>query len=538
MTFRTLIRRSLRFHWRSHLGVVLGAAIGSAALIGALVVGDSVKGSLRERALQRLGGVSLAMSTGDRFFTEGLYQRTKLWSEMQFTSPGLVPLSTNLPNISWKEMASEFFRAPVLQLQGSSWKVDGTGRANNVQLLGVDPAFFQSRSTNEPLVQVGDVWINPALAAQLQAKPGDTILLRLAKPSALSQEVALVSRNEATTTLRLKVAGIAPAEWADFNLQSGSTAPFNAFLNRTELAKVAGLSGRLNLFVTGEPVQSKPAGWLASAGKKLEHVRRDPSLLGKLNFWRGRFSEATSVSVSNQLVLMQEIIRRSWRLSDLQTELRIVECAPVQADHFDNLLSISSVQSPTPLIQIPEEQICIQLQSSRVFIDPPVAIAADKAVTNAQPILTYLATLFRSGTNLTPYSMVTAAGAPWTPTGLRDDEIVVSQWLAEDLQVKPGDEIALSYFLPSPARGWRKPQITSAFIVSCRWKCRGQIGRSCLIFPASRRPRARASGMRVSRSPTRFARRMMTTGSKIVARPRPSSHSPPGRSCGGIALGI
>jgi len=30
MTLRTLIRRSLRFHWRAHLGVVLGAAVGSA----------------------------------------------------------------------------------------------------------------------------------------------------------------------------------------------------------------------------------------------------------------------------------------------------------------------------------------------------------------------------------------------------------------------------------------------------------------------------------------------------------------------------
>jgi len=31
MTLRTLIRRSLRHHWRAHLGVTLGAAIGSAA---------------------------------------------------------------------------------------------------------------------------------------------------------------------------------------------------------------------------------------------------------------------------------------------------------------------------------------------------------------------------------------------------------------------------------------------------------------------------------------------------------------------------
>ena len=75
-------------------------------------------------------------------------------------------------------------------------------------------------------------------------------------------------------------------------------------------------------------------------------------------------------------------------------------------------------------------------------------------VTNLQPqpILTYLATLLRAGTNAAPYSMVTAAGAPWTPSDLRDDEIVVSQWLADDLRVKPGDEIALSFFLPEPPR--------------------------------------------------------------------------------------
>src|SRR5882672_3787881 len=72
MTFRTLIVRSLRFHWRAHLGVLLGAAVGSAALIGALVVGDSVRGSLRESALERLGWVDAAVISADRFFTQEL----------------------------------------------------------------------------------------------------------------------------------------------------------------------------------------------------------------------------------------------------------------------------------------------------------------------------------------------------------------------------------------------------------------------------------------------------------------------------------
>src|SRR4051794_6696716 len=72
MTFWRLIRRSLQFHARSHLGVLLGAVVGSAALIGALLVGDSVRGSLRRMALARLGNVDVALSAGDRSFRDAL----------------------------------------------------------------------------------------------------------------------------------------------------------------------------------------------------------------------------------------------------------------------------------------------------------------------------------------------------------------------------------------------------------------------------------------------------------------------------------
>ena len=74
MRFRTLILRSLRFHWRGHLGVLLGAAVGSAALIGALVVGDSVRLSLRDLALQRLGNVHFAMDADEPKFVAMLME--------------------------------------------------------------------------------------------------------------------------------------------------------------------------------------------------------------------------------------------------------------------------------------------------------------------------------------------------------------------------------------------------------------------------------------------------------------------------------
>src|SRR4029453_12476378 len=102
ITLGRQVFRSLRFNWRSHLGVVLGAAVGSAALIGALVVGDSVRGSLRDTALQRLGWVGAAMDGGDRFFSQKLAER-------------IVPINRTAPD----EMNSWNFDA-VLKLPGTA----------------------------------------------------------------------------------------------------------------------------------------------------------------------------------------------------------------------------------------------------------------------------------------------------------------------------------------------------------------------------------------------------------------------------------
>lgn len=127
-----------------------------------------------------------------------------------------------------------------------------------------------------------------------------------------------------------------------------------------------------------------------------------------------------------------------------------------------------------------------ELRTERVFLDPPLARAVNTVSTTTNyvldvfaqrvwgqtnpfphykptSILTYLVNLLHCGTNYTPYSMVTAAGSPWTPADLRDNEIVVSQWLADDLQVKPGDEIALVYF--DPESGARLVEHTNTFRV-------------------------------------------------------------------------
>ncbi|MDE0101955.1 MAG: hypothetical protein OXN89_06210 [Bryobacterales bacterium] len=69
MRARTLVARSL-LHFRAvHCAVALGVGVGTAVLAGALVVGSSVRGSLRSLTLDRLGAIDFA-AVGERYFLE------------------------------------------------------------------------------------------------------------------------------------------------------------------------------------------------------------------------------------------------------------------------------------------------------------------------------------------------------------------------------------------------------------------------------------------------------------------------------------
>ena len=77
MTLSHFIISSARHYWRGHLGLLLGAFLASAILSGSLLVGDSVRASLRRVAELRLGKVVLGVLGGDRWFTEKLAQQVK-----------------------------------------------------------------------------------------------------------------------------------------------------------------------------------------------------------------------------------------------------------------------------------------------------------------------------------------------------------------------------------------------------------------------------------------------------------------------------
>ena len=67
MNVRRLVAQSIRHYWRTHLGVILGSALAALVLTGALMVGDSVKATLRAQAEARVGKIGEALLCGERF---------------------------------------------------------------------------------------------------------------------------------------------------------------------------------------------------------------------------------------------------------------------------------------------------------------------------------------------------------------------------------------------------------------------------------------------------------------------------------------
>ena len=421
MTWRTLIRRSLRFHARSHFGVVLGAAIGSAALTGALLVGDSVRESLRERALARLGWVELALAPNDRLFSQKLADVYEPPHRLQ--------------------KGSAEHSAVALRLPATANSEDGSARANDVNLFGIDSVFAPNNSPLHDIPSNGVV-LNEALARQLHAKAGDEIVLRSRKPSALSHELPVSPRNEGAVAMRLRVHAIVPPNaMGDFALSANQAAPLNAFVRLDELSESAGLQGKANLLLLG-PLQSGLPRWFAniSQGGKLKRWLNVQWL--KFRIWLGATTLGQPLTPEEQLALANNQLSNVISLSYWGLNLH-----PLENGAGFELRSDRVFLDPEFLRAANDPHTRL---SPPIFPAPPTALAslATATTTNHIEILTYLANLLRAGTNATPYSMVTAAGPPYTPPDLKDDEIVISQWLADDLHAQLGDTIELSWFQP------------------------------------------------------------------------------------------
>jgi len=293
-----------------------------------------------------------------------------------------------------EDMAKELNTAvaPVLQLRGVIANSDGTKQANNVQVLGVDGRFFQIGAVKDAesfwADWSGGVVLNEPLAQRLGSRLGDEVKLRIEKPGLMPREVPLTPDSDLSVLLRPTVKAIA------------GKSQFGRFgLQANQIAP-------LNVFV---PIQWLQENLGNSGGANVLLVA-------------GGAKDGLTIERADAA------IKKRWGLGDASLEFRKLDAMQV-----------------------------LELRSSRIFIDQSLSAAAIDAADGAAGILTYFVNELRLGDKATPYSTVAAMGTAADGTGLiaadmKDDEILINQWLADDLGAKVGDRIELTYFIVGPMR--------------------------------------------------------------------------------------
>jgi ABC-type lipoprotein release transport system permease subunit len=324
-----LLFNSLRFYWRSNLGVLLGTVLAAVVLTGSLLVGDSVKGSLRKFALQRLGGIEQAMYTPNRFFSKTLADKI---------SGGC---------------------AAALQLRGIAMAEDS--QVNRVQIVGCDSNLWNFAGLDFQLLE-NETALNRKLAEKLGVRVGDEVSLRIEKPGLLPGDAPLAAqKDDRTVRGRFTVRRIlGDDELGRFSLSANQVVPYNAFVNLPDLQKRIELADKVNLLLTG----------------------------------------ANGSDV---------LLRQVWNIEDFGFRFR----------HYGAR---------------------VQLESDQIYLEPEAARAA-LAIPGAKGTLTYLVNSISGAQKSTPYSFVIARDGD----GLRDDEIIINRWLADELSVKPGDPVVMKY---------------------------------------------------------------------------------------------
>ena len=219
MTRLRLILQSLWHHRRTHLPVLLAVAVATAVLTGALIVGDSVRESLKNLALERLGKIDQVL-VGDRFISQDHAKK--------FAGDG--------------EIASACIVAQATVETSGNQKLS---RVRGVSLIGFDENFWQ---LNVPPQELDGVVINQALADELNIMLGDKITLRLPDANQVQADSALGQKDDRIRSLAsLPITAIIPNQGlGKFSLRPTQQTTFNAFVPIELVQKALDVEGRAN----------------------------------------------------------------------------------------------------------------------------------------------------------------------------------------------------------------------------------------------------------------------------------------------------
>ena len=247
MTLGRLVKRSLTYHWRVNLTVVAGVAVAVAVLGGALLVGESVRSSLRALALGRLGQT-------DTVITSPTFFRDALSAELAAGPP-----------------TSDLFDAavPLIALDGFVTDPATGRRVSGVQVYGVDDRFWRfHKRTTQSAPDRNEMFLGEALVRELKVDIGTALLVRVARPSEVPLGSLHGRRDDVGRTVRLTVGSIlSPSELGEFSLRQLQGPARAVFVSLSRLQELLDINREVNTVLL-----SKRVGALGSPAVQVANV--------------------------------------------------------------------------------------------------------------------------------------------------------------------------------------------------------------------------------------------------------------------------
>jgi ABC-type lipoprotein release transport system permease subunit len=407
MTGGRLIARSLAHHWRTNLAVACGVATAAAVLAGALVVGDSVRASLRQLALGRLGRTETVVRTAGFF-------RESASDDLRGSLPGAAA-------------------APLVVAGGVVTHEASRRRAANVIVYGVDRRFWAFHG----LPEADGVWLSPALASELDVHAGDALLARVQKPSQIPIESLYGRKEDIGRTIRLQASGTLPRErLGEFVLQPQQTEVRMMFVPLSRLQRDLGVPRLVNTVIL--------AG-VSNADGSLDDALR----LEDLGIRVARIPEqdgiASTLVVDTESGIVNEAVERAVRGVSAARQLQV---APVFT-YLANAIRKGDRVVPYSLVTATD-------LSSVVRDASPGKRDAGSGVRDAE--------VERPASKL-PHRQEPEGKSPGpVPSRAAADGIVLNDWTARDLGAAPGDRVTLEYYLWDARAGLQSK--TADFTVS------------------------------------------------------------------------
>ena len=420
MTKWQIAFRSLHYYLRANFAIAIGVAAATAVLTGALVIGDSMRTSLRELTLERLGKIDEIL-VSDGFFRQELAVEIKQLPEFQIAYENATP---------------------VIMFPGGTVenKPDDTAwRAGQVSVLGIEDEFwtFDNSKFEKRMELKGEsAIINSALARELKINATEVaagnarVTVRIPKQNQLPADSALGRKTDLIESLvDLTVIQIIPTTGLGrFNIHPSQSEPLNVYLPIKLLQESLGYS-------------------------VLQH-KSDPAQANVLMI--------SSKSNTPPAAEVSTVLRNSIRptLEDFGLTLKRVTQEFGEGEDAKTIFDYWS------------------LSSDQLVLSDEAVTSISSAFPTATPVFTYLANDIRKPdqTSGIPFSMVASVdfGDSFEPVSaitntsihkLAENEIVLNQWAAADLDVQPGEKIIVTFFEPETTHGSQLERSTELSVV-------------------------------------------------------------------------